>query len=62
MKDSFYPDLCLDILDILLRYITIEDPMINFGENEESLKIRIWLLIQNSNPDPLEKYQVHDKR
>ena len=36
--------------------------MVRFGDNEESLKTRIWLQIQNGNPDPLEKYQVHDKR
>ena len=25
-----------------LRGIAIEDPMISFGDNEESLKIQIW--------------------
>ena len=31
--------------------MAIEDPMRSFGDNEESLKIRIWLKIQNGNLD-----------
>ena len=35
----------------MLRGIAIEDPMISFGDNEESLKTRIWLYIQIGDLD-----------
>ena len=35
----------------MIRHITIEDPVISLGDVEENLKTRIWLQIQNGNPD-----------
>ena len=35
----------------MLRDIAIEDLIINLGDIEENLKTRIWLQIQNGNPD-----------
>ena len=36
--------------------------MISFRDIEDNLKLRIWLWIQNGNPDRLKKCQVYDKR